>query len=127
MSPITSNQRTALALAALCALAGCAVRDATMYRDDTRKLLETKTSELTQCYDAELQKDPNTGGKVIVTFKVQKDTGNVVDAKVDDLQSTPNRTLRKCVVDALKGLTLEPADERDGDATFTWEFKAKGS
>ena len=103
----------------------CAVRDAAMYRDDTRKLLEGKSSELRQCYDAELQKDANAGGKVIVSFVVKKDTGELADAKVDDLQSTSNRVLRKCVMDALKGLTLEPPDERDGEATFTWEFQPK--
>ena len=104
---------------------GCAVRDAAMYRDDTRKLLERKLPMLRECYDAELQKDPQAAGKVIVSFTVQKDTGNIVDAKLDDLQSTPSRTLRKCVTDALQGLTLDPPDERDGKATFTWQFRAK--
>lgn len=106
-------------------LAGCAVRDAAMYRDDTRKLLETKEPVLRQCYDAELQKDPKAGGKVIVSFTVQKDTGVLLDPKLDDLQSTPNRELRRCVMDALKGLTLDPPDERDGEATFTWDFQVK--
>jgi outer membrane biosynthesis protein TonB len=115
-----------IAIATLClAAAACAVRDGAMYRDDTRKLLENKQPELRQCYDAELQKDPKAGGKVVVRFTVQKDTGVIVDPKIDDLQSTPNRTLRRCVMDSLKGLTLEPPDERDGDATFTWEFQAK--
>ena len=115
-----------LGIAIACGFAGCAVRDAAMYRDDTRKLLETKESVLRQCYDAELQKDPQLNGKVIVSFTVQKDTGVIVDPKVDDLQSTPNRVLRKCVVDSLQGLTLDPPDERDGEATFTWEFQPKG-
>ena len=115
-----------IAIATLCLPAlACAIRDGAMYRDDTRKLLEGKQEELRQCYDAELQKDPKAGGKVVVSFIVQKDTGVVVDPKIDDLQSTPNRTLRRCVVDSLKGLTLDPPDERDGEATFTWEFVAK--
>lgn len=115
-----------IAIATLCvSAAACAVRDGAMYRDDTRKLLETKQAELRQCYDAELQHDPKAGGKVVVSFIVQKDTGVVVDPKIDDLQSTPNRTLRRCVTDSLKGLTLEPPDERDGEGTFTWEFVAK--
>ena len=117
--------RLGLWIAIACALGGCAVRDAAMYRDDTRKLLEKKEPVLRQCYDAELQKDPQAGGKVIVSFTVQKDSGVIVDPKVDDLQSTPNRALRKCVVDSLQGLTLDPPDERDGEATFTWEFQAK--
>lgn len=113
----------------LCAIvlggSACAVRDAAMYRDDTRKLLETKSPVIRDCYDAELQKDSKAAGKVIVSFTVQKDTGALVDPKVDDLQSTQNRELRRCVMDALKGLTLDPPDERDGEATFTWDFQAK--
>ncbi|HKP56453.1 MAG TPA: AgmX/PglI C-terminal domain-containing protein [Polyangiales bacterium] len=117
-----------IVIATLClAATACAVRDGAMYRDDTRKLLETKQSELRQCYDAELQKDPKAGGKVVVSFTIQKDTGVLINPKIDDLQSTPNRTLRRCVVDSLKGLTLEPADERDGEGTFTWQFQAKGA
>ncbi len=117
----------AITIAIAGVLSGCAVRDATMYRDDTRKLLERRSSQLRDCYDAELQKDREAGGKVVVSFTVQKDTGVLVDPKVDDLQSTPNRTLRKCVVEALGGLTLDPPDERDGAATFTWEFAPKSS
>jgi hypothetical protein len=105
------------------ALAGCAVRSAEMYRDDTRKLLETKTTGLQACYDAELQSHPDAAGKVIVRFTVEDDTGKIVDPNIDDLLSTPNRTLRGCVLDALKGLVLYPPDERHGDATFVWEFQ----
>ena len=105
------------------ALTGCAVRNAEMYRDDTRKLLETKQTGLSACYDAELQSHPDAVGKVIVRFTVENDTGKIVDPKIDDLESTPNRTLRGCVLDALKGLVLDPADERNGDATFVWEFQ----
>ena len=105
------------------AFAGCAVRSADMYRDDTRKLLETKREGLQACYDAELQSQPDAAGKVIVHFKVADDTGKIVDPKIDDLQSTPNRSLRGCVLDALKDLVLTPPDQREGDATFTWEFQ----
>lgn len=124
MKASSTLSRVLFAGALLC-LAGCAVRDAQMYRDDTRKLLETKKQPLSECYDSELKKDPKTGGKVVVHFTVQKDTGLIVDPEIDDLQSTPNRTLRKCVLDALEGLKLDPPDERDGDASFTWDFQAK--
>jgi outer membrane biosynthesis protein TonB len=110
-------------LAAPIVLGACAVRSPEMYRDDTRKLLETKEPTLQACYDAELQAHPDAAGKVIVRFTVDMDTGSVSNPQIDDLLSTPNRTLRGCVLDALKGLKLNPADERDGDATFTWEFQ----
>jgi hypothetical protein len=104
-------------------LSACAVRSAEMYRDDTRKLLESKQTGLQACYDAELQSHPDAAGKVIVRFTIEDDTGKIIDPKIDDLLSTPNRTLRGCVLDALKGLVLDPADERTGDATFVWEFQ----
>jgi hypothetical protein len=107
----------------LCALGACAVRSPEMYRDDTRKLLETRSSSLQACYDAELQVHPDAAGKVIVRFTIEDDTGKLSNPQIDDLQSTPNRTLRGCVLDALKGLVLTPADERSGDATFVWEFQ----
>ncbi|HEY2732784.1 MAG TPA: AgmX/PglI C-terminal domain-containing protein, partial [Polyangiales bacterium] len=93
------------------------------YRDDTRKLLETRSVGLQACYDAELQRHPDATGKVIVRFKISNDTGEVEDPRVDDLLSVPNRTLRGCVLDAIKGLKLDPVDARTGDATFSWEFQ----
>ena len=114
-----------LAIVSLVGSVGYAVRDGAMYRDDTRKLIEPTRNKLSDCYNLELQKDAQAGGKVVVSFTVQKDTGLIVDPKVDDLQSTPNRMLRKCVVQALEGLKLDPPDERDGAATFTWLFRTK--
>jgi hypothetical protein len=108
----------------ICAtLSACGARGAEMYRDDTRKLLETKLVGLQACYDAELQTHPDAIGKVIVRFKISNDTGQIIDPQLDDLLSTPNRTLRGCVLDALKGLVLDPPDAREGDGTFTWQFQ----
>ena len=105
------------------ALGGCAVRSPDMYRDDTRRLLDTRRTILAACYDAELQAHPTANGKVIVRFMVERVSGKVVHPQIDDLLSTPNRTLRGCVLDAWQGLLLAPPDERNGDATFTWEFQ----
>jgi hypothetical protein len=118
----------ALAKSSLLALAlgmtsGCAVRSPEMYRDDTRKLLTAKRPVLAACYDAELQTHNDATGKVIVHFTIERDTGRVLNPRIDDLLSTPNRTLRGCVLDAMHGLVLDPPDERNGDATFTWEFR----
>jgi outer membrane biosynthesis protein TonB len=104
-------------------LSACAARNPEVYRNDTRKLLETKQTGLQACYDAELQTHPTAAGKVIVRFTVAEDTGKIENPELDDLQSTPNRTLRGCVLDALKDLKLDPPDDRNGDATFTWEFQ----
>ena len=122
------SKPTPIALGVMLAtLCGCGARNAAMYRDDTRKLLETKLVGLSACYDAELQRHPAAAGKVIVRFKISDDTGQIIDPQLDDLLSTPNRTLRGCVLDALKGLALTPPDARNGDATFTWEFQIAGT
>jgi len=115
--------RPVIGLLLFAALGGCAVRSPEMYRDDTRKLLTTKRSVLAACYDAELQTHAHATGKVIVHFTVERDTGRVLNPRIDDLLSTPNRTLRGCVLDAMRDLILAPPDDRNGDATFTWEFK----
>ncbi|HEX7480281.1 MAG TPA: AgmX/PglI C-terminal domain-containing protein [Polyangiales bacterium] len=116
---------TALVTLAL-GFVGCAARDAEMYRTDTRALLETKNGAISACYNAELKADRKAAGKVVVRFTVQNDTGKIVDAKVDETQSKASPALGKCVVDAINGLTLDPADKRDGDATFSWEFEPQG-
>ena len=107
----------------LFAATGCAIRSPEMYRDDTRRLLDGRHAILAACYDAELQTHPTAVGKVIVRFTIERDTGKVVNPHIDDLLSTPNRTLRGCVLDALQGLILTPPDERNGEATFSWEFQ----
>ncbi len=112
-------------LALACGLAGCAARNAEMYRTDTRQLIETRTGAIQDCYNAELQKQSTAAGKVVVRFKVQNDTGKIVDAKVDAAQSSGSAALGECVVKAIDGLQLDPPDRRDGDATFSWEFQPK--
>ena len=108
--------------------AGCSfhARDAESYRQDTRTLLETRNSDIKSCYDVELQRDPKATGTVVVKFTVQKETGRIVEPKVDEVASSAPTTLGQCVVRAIDGLALEPPDERNGDATFRWQFQLKG-
>ena len=120
------TRASATALLLCCAATGCSfhARDAASYRKDTRALLATKDPDIKSCYDAELKKNPNVSGSVVVTFKVQKDTGAITDAKVDKASDAPD-SLGQCVVQALDGLSLQPPDAREGDATFLWQFQIK--
>jgi hypothetical protein len=111
-----------------CALAaGCSfhARDAESYRKATRELLETRNPDIKSCYDVELQRDPKAQGTVVVNFTVQKETGQIVEPKVDEVASSAPPSLGQCIVRSLDGLALQPPDERDGDATFRWEFQLK--
>jgi hypothetical protein len=114
--------------ALLCCLSmfGCEfhARDADTYRKVTRQLLETKQADIQGCYDGELKKDPKVGGTVVLKFTVKKESGKITGPTVDPSSTAP-AALSNCVVQAIDGLTLDPPDARDGDATFRWEFQAK--
>lgn len=121
------NITIASTLLAASFLGGCSfhARGPDQYREDTRAVLETRSEQIRSCYDALLKEDKKAGGKVILTFTVQKETGEFTDVQIQDNGSTDSPELRKCVMDAVAGLKLEPVDKRDGKATFTYEFRQK--
>jgi hypothetical protein len=102
-------------------------RDTPTYERDTSALLDTRQQELEACYVAELARNPNIVGKLTVTFKVEKRTGKVIALDWDRNRSTVSDTLATCVTSALYGLTLDEADRRDGEATFTYAFRVIAS
>jgi hypothetical protein len=108
-------------------LLGCkfAKRGPDKYRDDTRALLETKSGELKTCYDGVLAGDKAAKGSVTVWFMLQKDTGVIMDAKVED--ASASQGVQDCVTNSLVGLQLDPPDADDGHATFTYEFAANAA
>ena len=115
-----------LVVAASAVIPGCTclARDAETYRAETRTLLETRSSDIKSCYDAALTADPNLDGQVTVKFKVEKKTGKIVDTAVDPEQTKAPEALSQCIVRAVDGLVLDPVDQRDGLATFSWTFRA---
>lgn len=114
------------ALLVAIAASGCSfhARDAESYRKITREVLETRNGDIKSCYDKALEKDPKAEGKVVVKLTVEKDTGVIKDVKLDKEASKGDKELRQCVTDALTGLKIDPPDAREGQATFTWKFKA---
>ena len=110
-------------------LAGCSfhARDADSYRKATRELLETRNPDIKGCYDAELKQNPAAAGTVLVKFNVQKESGKLINIAVAEGSSSAPASLQQCVVKAIDGLALDPPDEREGDATFQWEFQIQQS
>jgi hypothetical protein len=101
------------------ALMGCAsAMTPEVYSANTHKLLETKNLEIKACYDADL-KATKDAGNVTVHFKVEHETGKIIEVKVD---GAPPDALGACVTKAINGLVLAPPDPNDGVATFTWDF-----
>lgn len=107
-------------------LGGCQfyARSPEDYAKETEGLLATKSEDIKSCYDKVLKKDKDAAGVVAINFKVEKKTGNVIEPTVDDAKTTAPKALSKCVIKAMEGLTLDPPDQRDGMASFEYEFKA---
>lgn len=117
---------TALGMLGVLALAsgcGAGARLPENYKQDTRALLETRNNDIKACYDSALAEDKDLSGKVVVHFIVEAETGMIKEAAVLP-ESTAPENLSSCIVNAISGLTLDPPDINDGDATFMWEFQA---
>ncbi|EDM73712.1 hypothetical protein PPSIR1_09705 [Plesiocystis pacifica SIR-1] len=110
----------------LVASVGCAfyARSPEDYRSVTRELVETRNADIKECYDVALQTDEKVGGRVTVNFQVEQKTGKIINVAPDSSATTAPENLTKCVVSAIENLQLDPADARDGMATFTWSFEA---
>lgn len=113
----------AAGLIASAAACGGTARGLEAYREDTGKLLETRTAQLQRCYSDALKTDARLGGTVTVQFVVEKSTGTITKPSVDQRKSTAPPVLGDCVVKAIDGLTLAPPDRNEGRATFVYEFK----
>jgi hypothetical protein len=114
-----------LAAGVVASAAACAgtARGPEAYRDDTSKLLETRTAQLQRCYSDALETDARLSGTVSVQFVVEPKTGAITQPSVDQSKSTAPPVLGDCVVKAVDGLTLAPPDRHEGRATFVYEFK----
>jgi hypothetical protein len=107
-------------------LAGCAVgaRSPDAYRDDTKKVLDTKNADIRACYDQVLKEDPSAHGTVTVKFDVETDQGAIGNVSVDATHTTAPAPVAECVTKSLPGLTIAPPDARTGAATWVYEFSA---
>ncbi len=114
--------KIALALIALAACGGTA-RGLEAYRTDTQSLLATRNSQLQSCYDTALKADAKLAGTVAIQFTVEKKTGVITKAAIDKTKTSAPDSLGGCVLEAVKGLKLDPPDRNEGQATFLYEFQ----
>jgi hypothetical protein len=111
------------------AAAGCAgtQRSSQAYRADTQKALESRSSQIKSCYDKLLAGDADAAGTVTVRFVVEKDTGAFTKATVDPAKTSAKEPLVVCVLEAVNGLKLQPPDDNEGRATFSYELQPSPS
>lgn len=107
---------------------GCSfvMRDETRYERDTREALQARQGQIRTCYEQTLAAEGKVEGETVITFTVQKQTGVFADATVNPASTAPE-ALSSCILAALDGVELDPVDQRDGVATFTWRFEANGA
>jgi hypothetical protein len=120
-NPTFSRAGLALVLIATAAACGGKARGLDAYRTDTQNLLGTRSAQLESCYSDALNTDATLAGTVTVRFVVEKKTGQIKDATIDPATTAPD-VLGQCVLRALDGLALAPADRNEGRAMFTYEF-----
>lgn len=120
--PYIALRTLGLGLALVTGACSFYARSPEQYRTDTTTLLDSKTAEISTCYDAALKATPGAAGKVTVVFTVEEKTGKISDAKADPGRTTAPQPLIDCVVNALNGLMLAPPDQRKGNATFEYDF-----
>ena len=117
-----------VALAAILMLStGCQyiARSSEDYAKDTKALVAKKQGKMKSCYDKVLKKDSKAAGIVAIKFSVEPKTGTLKNAKVNKKKTTAPESVQQCVLDQMKGLTLDPPDQREGLGSFEIEFKAK--
>jgi hypothetical protein len=110
------------------AAVGCggAIRVGDAYRDDTAKLITAQANpRIHDCFDGMVKTTPgpkSLQGTTTVHFTVAKDSGLITNPTVVPESTTAQPPVAQCVVSSLQGLKLDPPDNVDGDATYTWEF-----
>ena len=124
---MTKTVTTLGCFALLASVIGCQfhARGPEKYRDDTEKVLQQNGAAIEQCYTAALRQDPNLAGQVTVTFIVQPETGKLTNAQVDPARTTAPEVLGQCVVQVLNTIALTPPDEREGQATWVFDFQPR--
>jgi hypothetical protein len=98
------------------------IRSPDQYQTDTAAALETRSAEIKSCYDEALKSNKTVAGTVKVKFTIKGETGKVTDPQIEPDGTTAPAELQTCVTNALSGFQLEPPDDNDGIATYTWEF-----
>lgn len=129
MNRYALHPMAALAASSLLTLGACsfAARSGDIYRADTRALLETRNSELQECFDGVRETETKASGQVTAAFIVEADTGAVRDPQIVTDQTSAPPSLQQCVLSSLGDLQLQPGDNREGKATFSWTFTTGGA
>lgn len=112
---VIQNSVRVMCIGLALATTACIARGPDDYRTVTRNLVDTKKGDIEGCFAGQK-------GKVVVNFTVEKKSGKITNAVVDEKNSDAPADIGSCVASKIEGLTMtEQPDMRDGAATFTWQ------
>jgi TonB family protein len=95
-------------------------------RDVIARIIRRHGNEIKFCYEQELNKDPNLGGKVAVMWTIDP-AGAVADASVTET-SLNNTTTESCMLSRIRRWKFpEPKGGGVVTVTFPWIFKPAGA
>lgn len=123
---MTHFNKVAILALAIPTLGACQfyARSADDYASATKEVLAQKEDQIKSCYDDVLASDAKAKGIVAVNFTVEAKTGAIKDPAIDSEQTTAPESLQQCVLSAMNGLVLDPPDQRQGVASFAYDFSA---
>lgn len=94
-------------------------------RDLVLKVVRRHQNEIRFCYESELNKQPDLGGKVTVAWTIGA-TGTVEVAQIAE-SGLRNETVEACIVQRVKRWTFpEPSGGQEVAITFPWVFNVAG-
>ncbi len=95
-------------------------------RDLVLKVVRRHQNEIRFCYESELVKSPDLGGKVTVAWTIGA-SGAVQMAQIAE-SGLSNESVENCIVQRVKRWTFpEPKGGEEVAITFPWVFKVAGS
>jgi TonB family protein len=95
-------------------------------RDLVLKVVRRHQSEIRYCYESELQKHPELGGKITVAWTIGS-SGSVESAEVAE-SGLRNETVESCIVQRIRRWNFpEPKGGQEVAITFPWVFQVAGS
>ncbi len=95
-------------------------------RDLVLKVVRRHQNEIRFCYESELQKHPELGGKITVAWTIGA-TGSVESAEVAE-SGLRNETVESCIVQRIRRWNFpEPQGGQEVGVTFPWVFQVAGA
>ena len=102
-----------------------AIADEKIDREAIRRVIGDNLRAYRTCYERQLEKDPNAGGKLVVSWTIDEN-GNVKTASVlKKKTSLKNVTVQNCVLDKIKSEKFPATGGPEVTINYPFYFSSK--